>query len=196
MSDSVIFGMSTSPLDSDLMNDFSLRFNTGLNNYYKDFTIETTSLESEILPEQNLLNIIIEFINKAKDKVFSVLNDVLSTFFDTIIEIMLRNSKLVKKDPIISFRSLFALFHSFGLKEISLKTMNLITSAIQYKICSTNWVGDEEFWLNYIEDLPRLTVKETEKTFNRFIRTLKSMKFEEDRLKNFNFELNEFINFD
>ena len=74
-------------------------------------------------------------------ELYNSFKEILPFVFDKFIEYILIYSKKTKKDLQISFELIFNIFRFFGLEEIHPSTFDKIYAALQWKICSINWIN-------------------------------------------------------
>ena len=87
-----------------------------------------------------IYNILKPIIDALKE-LYNSFKEILPLIFDKFIEYILIYSKKTKKDLQISFELIFNIFRFFGLEEIHPSTFDKIYAALQWKICSINWIN-------------------------------------------------------
>lgn len=109
----------------------------------------------------NISDEILKFLSSFFSQLFNFLKEVVETwsyeilpkFFDIFISTMLKFVKSYKIDPILSFQTIYSLFHSIGMRIIYPETLKRVTAALQWRICSIEWLNIP-FWKNYYQTLP------------------------------------------
>ncbi|MHA1846199.1 MAG: hypothetical protein ACTSXU_01000 [Promethearchaeota archaeon] len=96
------------------------------------------------------------------EDVYYSIEELLSDLFDKFIEGILLYLKETKNKISLSFKDLYNIFHSFGLRKIYPETLDKINASIQWKICSPDFINPE-FLKTYknslLPDISRDTIK-------------------------------------
>ncbi|MBA7537900.1 hypothetical protein ES705_30172 [subsurface metagenome] len=146
-----------SEVQSALYNeDFLENLSKGFFNAYKNFEehesvneIEITEVSTAPTREEskNFISKIVDFFYEILKTIIDVLKElyyrlkeILPLIFDKFIESLLLYSKKTKKQLYLSFKQIFDIFQLFGLEEIYPETFDKINAALQWKICSVNWI--------------------------------------------------------
>lgn len=114
--------------------------------------------------------------------------EVLPILFDNFIQYVLKNLRNTNKPIAFTFKQFYEIFQLFGLEEINAITFNRITAALQWKICSQEWI-DLEFIISYKESLFSNASPEMLEAIEDLSEMLINLKKEEESNKKFIEEL-------
>ncbi|MFW9878786.1 MAG: hypothetical protein ACFFG0_37380 [Candidatus Thorarchaeota archaeon] len=145
-------------IDNDKVNEFSQKIITGYSQIEKTQK-EIITTEPKVSRYDSLINEAINFFFKIldwiKDRIIQLYHnfkEILPTLFDSVIEGILRYTNKTKKPILLTFPQIYNIFEIFGLEEIYPETFDKITTCLQWKIISLDWI-DLEFLQNYKETL-------------------------------------------
>lgn len=142
---------------------------------------------------QSILNQFFQQINLFITQIKQAWNTAKPIIFDRIIETLINFGHQRKENPPLNFGSIYNFFRLFGLEEISHKTIERLSGALQGKIISTDWIN-YSFLIGYEKRLFLKTSIEQSKTLKNLFEILITMKKEEDEEKRFHKELDNITN--